>query len=111
MLTKASIESKLREYFKEQPIVRAFLFGSFSKNQQTSTSDVDLLVELDKKAKGDQREDSGVRVEQDVCPEDSRDRPARADHGDPRGGVGKGLGGGGAHATEEIEDDEPTGSH
>ena len=51
MLTKASIESKLREYFKDQPIVRAFLFGSFSKNQQTSTSDVDLLVELDKKAK------------------------------------------------------------
>jgi uncharacterized protein len=37
----------IREYFANQPILRAFLFGSFVRGEATENSDVDLLVELD----------------------------------------------------------------
>ena len=36
----------LVEYFKTQPIVRVWLFGSFARGEETSESDVDLLVEF-----------------------------------------------------------------
>ncbi len=37
----------IRAYFKDKPVVRAFLFGSYSRGQASEQSDVDLLVELD----------------------------------------------------------------
>jgi predicted nucleotidyltransferase len=37
----------VREYLKEKPVQRAFLFGSYSRNQADEKSDVDILVELD----------------------------------------------------------------
>ena len=40
--------TKLRaEYFKTQPVLKAWLFGSFARGEETAHSDVDLLVELD----------------------------------------------------------------
>ena len=39
---------KLRNYFASQPIERAWLFGSFSRGEETETSDVDILVDFDK---------------------------------------------------------------
>ena len=35
------------EYFKNQPILRAWLFGSFARGEATPESDVDILVEFD----------------------------------------------------------------
>ncbi|HCZ35626.1 MAG TPA: nucleotidyltransferase [Cytophagales bacterium] len=37
----------IREYFKDKPVLKAFLFGSFSRGEALSDSDVDILVELD----------------------------------------------------------------
>lgn len=41
---------KIQEYFKTQPIVRAWLFGSCSRGEETPESDIDLLVTYDKTA-------------------------------------------------------------
>ncbi len=37
----------IANYFKTQPIVRAWLFGSFARGEETPLSDVDLLVQYD----------------------------------------------------------------
>jgi uncharacterized protein len=37
----------ISNYFKDKPVLRAFLFGSFSRNEEREESDVDILVELD----------------------------------------------------------------
>lgn len=36
------------EYFKTQPVLKAWLFGSYSRGEQRPDSDVDILVALDK---------------------------------------------------------------
>lgn len=47
MSTK-TMTKQIAEYFKTQPVLKAWLFGSFARNEQTPLSDVDLLVEYDK---------------------------------------------------------------
>jgi len=37
----------ISEYFKDKPVLKAYLFGSYSRNQSTSDSDIDILIELD----------------------------------------------------------------
>ncbi len=37
----------IKDYFRDKPVLRAFLFGSFSRNEASEESDVDILVELD----------------------------------------------------------------
>ena len=37
----------IREYLKSQPVRKAWLFGSFSRNEETETSDIDILVDFD----------------------------------------------------------------
>ena len=37
----------IAEYFKTQPVLKAWLFGSYARGEQTSLSDVDLLILLD----------------------------------------------------------------
>ena len=37
----------IRNYFQKQPVLKAFLFGSFSRGEAQSDSDIDILVELD----------------------------------------------------------------
>jgi len=39
--------SLLAEYFKTQPVLKAWLFGSFARGEETPQSDVDILVVLD----------------------------------------------------------------
>lgn len=38
----------MRQYFSTQPIKKAWLFGSFSRGEETADSDVDILVEFDR---------------------------------------------------------------
>ena len=38
---------RIAEYFKTQPVLRAWLFGSFSRGEERPDSDVDILVDLD----------------------------------------------------------------
>lgn len=41
----------IADYFKTQPVSRAWLFGSFARGEETPDSDIDILVEYDKDAK------------------------------------------------------------
>lgn len=41
------IKQKIRAYLKEKPVRKAFLFGSYIRNEQNPESDVDILLELD----------------------------------------------------------------
>lgn len=40
--------SKIVEYLKNQPVVRAWLFGSYSRGEESVESDIDILVDYDK---------------------------------------------------------------
>lgn len=42
---------KIKHYLSSQPVVRAWLFGSFARGEQREDSDVDILVAFDDKAK------------------------------------------------------------
>ena len=37
----------LQHYFAERPVKKAYLFGSYSRNEADVNSDLDILVELD----------------------------------------------------------------
>lgn len=37
----------IADYFKTQPVTKAWLFGSFARGEETPLSDVDLLVQFD----------------------------------------------------------------
>ena len=41
---------KVREYLSTQPVLKAWVFGSFSRGEQTPSSDVDIIVVFDEKA-------------------------------------------------------------
>ena len=43
------IISLLQEYFSGQPVVKAYLFGSYARRDQGNNSDIDILVEFDPK--------------------------------------------------------------
>lgn len=38
---------QIAEYFKTQPVLKAWLFGSYSRGEETEHSDVDILIVLD----------------------------------------------------------------
>ena len=50
-VTKNSIIPALQDYFATQPITKAWLFGSYSRGEESADSDVDLLVTFDQKVK------------------------------------------------------------
>ena len=41
----------IKAYFSSQPVDKVWLFGSFSRGEETDSSDVDLLVSFDNSAK------------------------------------------------------------
>lgn len=42
----ASIVNTIREYFRSKPVEKAWVFGSFSRNEEREDSDIDIIVEL-----------------------------------------------------------------
>ena len=48
IMTTGTMTKAIAEYFKTQPVLKAWLFGSYSRGEQTKDSDVDILVLLDK---------------------------------------------------------------
>ena len=46
----ANVIQKVREYLSTQPVLQAWVFGSFSRGEQTPSSDVDIIVVFDEKA-------------------------------------------------------------
>jgi len=38
---------RIRKFFSNKPVLKAYLFGSFSRGDADENSDIDILVELD----------------------------------------------------------------
>ncbi|HXS37702.1 MAG TPA: nucleotidyltransferase domain-containing protein [Flavipsychrobacter sp.] len=47
MLTIQQIKQTVTDYFKDKPVKRIYLFGSYARGEANEKSDVDLLVEYD----------------------------------------------------------------
>lgn len=41
----------IADYFKTQPVLKVWIFGSFARGEETPLSDVDLLVQYDDKVR------------------------------------------------------------
>ena len=44
-MTTGMMTKTIAEYFKTQPVLKAWLFGSYSRGEPTKDSDVDILVQ------------------------------------------------------------------
>jgi hypothetical protein len=47
-MSTQAMQQTIAEYFKTQPVLKAWLFGSFARGEETEDSDVDLLVKFDR---------------------------------------------------------------
>jgi predicted nucleotidyltransferase len=47
-MTTQAMQEIIAEYFKTQPVLKAWLFGSYARGEQTSQSDIDILFVPDK---------------------------------------------------------------
>ena len=47
-MSTQAMTQQIADYFKTQPVLKAWLFGSYARGEQTPLSDVDLLVQYDK---------------------------------------------------------------
>ena len=45
------IQQTIADYFKSQPVLKAWLFGSFARGEETPRSDVDILFVPDRTGK------------------------------------------------------------
>ncbi len=50
-MSTETMKQQIADYFKTQPVLKAWLFGSFARGEETPESDVDILVEYDKDAR------------------------------------------------------------
>lgn len=39
--------NKIRSFFSDRPVKKAYIFGSYSRDEADENSDIDILVELD----------------------------------------------------------------
>lgn len=46
-MSEQAMAQIIADYFKTQPVLKAWLFGSYARGEETSESDVDILVEFD----------------------------------------------------------------
>ncbi len=46
-MSTQQIQQTLAEYFATQPVLKAWLFGSYARGEQREDSDVDIMVSLD----------------------------------------------------------------
>ena len=46
-MSTLEMQNIMAEYFKTQPVLKAWLFGSYARGEETPESDVDVLVTLD----------------------------------------------------------------
>ena len=45
------IQQTIADYFKTQPVLKAWFFGSFARGEETPQSDVDILIVPDRSGK------------------------------------------------------------
>jgi predicted nucleotidyltransferase len=46
-MSTQAMQQTIADYFKTQPVLKAWLFGSFARGEESEMSDVDLLVQFD----------------------------------------------------------------
>lgn len=49
-MSTQAITQVIANYFKSQPVTKAWLFGSYSRGEERPDSDIDIIVTLDKQA-------------------------------------------------------------
>ena len=47
-MSTQAMTQQISEYFKTQPVLKAWLFGSFARGEERADSDVDILILPDK---------------------------------------------------------------
>ena len=47
LMSTQAMNKAIADYFKTQPVLKAWLFGSFARGEETPLSDVDLLVQYE----------------------------------------------------------------
>ena len=47
---KQTIVNKIKAFFPAYPVEKAWIFGSYSRGEETSKSDIDILVRFDEDA-------------------------------------------------------------
>ena len=47
-MSTQTMTQQIAEYFKTQPVLKAWLFGSFARGEEREDSDVDILVKFDR---------------------------------------------------------------
>ncbi|MBP3246550.1 MAG: nucleotidyltransferase family protein [Prevotella sp.] len=47
-MSTQEIKRVIADYFKTQPVLKAWLFGSYSRGEQCEDSDVDILILVDR---------------------------------------------------------------
>ncbi len=50
-MTTQAMTKIIADYVKTQPVVKAWLFGSFARGEETPESDIDILVQYDSDAR------------------------------------------------------------
>lgn len=58
-----SVINTLRAYLSSQPVSKAWIFGSYSRGEETPDSDIDLLVTFDSNARISLMKLSGMSLE------------------------------------------------
>jgi len=57
------MQQTIAEYFKTQPVLKAWIFGSYSRGEQRPWSDVDILVQYDRRQPIGLLKIAGMKVE------------------------------------------------
>ena len=47
-MSTQTMQQTIAEYFKTQPVLKAWFFGSFARGEEREDSDVDILVKFDR---------------------------------------------------------------
>ena len=63
MLSIETIIKTVSKVFESEPIKKAWLFGSYARGEQTSNSDIDILVDFDKENYPSLLDHAGMMVE------------------------------------------------
>ena len=48
LMSTQVMQKTIADYFKTQPVLKAWLFGSYSRGEQRPWSDIDILVQYDR---------------------------------------------------------------
>lgn len=62
-MSTQQLQQTIAEYFSTQPVLKAWLFGSYARGEENEDSDVDIMITLDKDAHVGLFKLSGMRLD------------------------------------------------